>query len=266
MTDTRLAADDIDRLSHRLLRARDTATPIAPLTADHPELSAPDAYAIAQRGVDADVAAGAAIVGHKIGLTAKAVQEQLGVNTPDYGTLLDTMEAADGARLDPSAYIAARIELEVAFRLRRPLAGPGVDVDDVRAATAMVHPAIEIVDSRIADWKISLADTVADRASSAGFILGSASATLDDLDVTAIEVSLLRDGETVERGRSDAVLGDPCVAVAWLANTLGELGYTLGAGEIVLSGACTRMVGIAPGDSYRADFGPLGILALEVGT
>ena len=225
-----------------------------------------DAYTIAQLGVGADLEAGARVIGHKIGLTSIAVQQQLGVTEPDYGTLLDTMEITDGGQIDPSSYIAPRIELELAFRLSAPLTGPGVTPEDVRKATAAVHPAIELVDSRIADWKITLVDTIADRASSAGWMVGEAGAPLDELDVAAIDVSLVRDGEAIQSGRSAAVLGAPCAAVAWLANGLGALGASLSAGDIVLSGACTRMVPIAPGEAYRARFGGgLGDLMLSVG-
>ena len=265
MPDSLLEPTLLEKLSSELRRARDTSTAIPPLTSDHPELSLEDAYAIAQCGIDAEVGAGARVVGHKIGLTAVAVQRQLGVDTPDYGALLDSMEISNGATLSAADFIAPRIELELAFRLGSSLTGPGVTTDDVRAATVSVHPSIELVDSRIADWKITLPDTVADRASSAGFVVGAASASLDELDVTALEVALECNGDTVERGRSDAVLGDPCAAVAWLANALGEFGHTLESGEVVLSGACTRMVSISPGDHFRADFGPLGTLTLEVG-
>jgi 2-keto-4-pentenoate hydratase len=250
--------------SDALLQARRTATPIAPLTDALPSLSAAEAYAIARRGVDADLAAGARIVGHKIGLTAVAVQQQLGVDTPDYGALLNTMEIADGAILDASRYIAARVELEIAFRLAEPLAGPGITADDVRAATGTVQAAVELVDSRIADWRITLADTIADRASSAGFIIGGPRFTLEEIDVRGVDVELYRNGDLVERGRSDAVLGDPCVAVAWLANALGELGEILEVDEVILSGACTKMVSIAPGDEYRATFAGFGELTLGV--
>ena len=251
-------------VSGALLGARQTATPIAPLTDAYPHLSVSDAYAIARRGVAADLAGGTRIVGHKIGLTAIAVQQQLGVDTPDYGALLDVMQIVDGSLLDAADYIAARVELELAFWLSKPLRGPGVSAEDVRAATGTVQAAIELVDSRIADWRITLPDTIADRASSAGFIVGGPHRTLDEVDVAAVEVSLYRNGALAESGCSDAVLGDPCVAVAWLANALGELGETLEAGEVVLSGACTKMVSIAPGDEYRATYAGFGELTLGV--
>jgi 2-keto-4-pentenoate hydratase len=261
---TTLTPERLSKLSDSLLQARRTAIAIPPLTDGNPSLSVREAYAIARHGVEADLQHGARLVGHKIGLTAVAVQRQLGVDTPDYGALLDTMEIADGATLDPAHYIAARVELELAFRLKSSLRGPDVTAEDVRAATGSVHAAIELVDSRIADWRITLADTVADRASSAGFMVGGADRSLDEIDVTAVEVELHRNGELMERGRSDAVLGDPCVAVAWLANALAEYDEGLEAGEIVLSGACTKMLSIAPGDQYRATYSGLDELTLGV--
>jgi 2-keto-4-pentenoate hydratase len=268
MTDSRshalITADLARQLSEALLDARETRVPIAPLTDAHPKLSVADAYAIARHGVDADVAAGARVVGHKIGLTALTVQQQLGVESPDYGALLDTMEIPDGGTLRFDDYIAARIELELAFKLGKQLRGPGVTAADVRAATKSVHPAIEVVDSRIADWRIKLEDTVADRASSAAFVVGAASRAVDEIDLTKVAVNLRRNGELVESGSSKAVLGDPAGAVAWLVNALGELGESLGTGEVVLSGACTRMVSIARGDQYTATLSGLGDLTLTV--
>ena len=254
------------RLSRALLTARDTRSPIAPLTESEPDLSIPDAYVIAQLGVAADVAAGARPVGHKIGLTAAAVQRQLGVDRPDYGALLDTMAIADGATIDPDEYIAPRIEVELAFRLGAALPGPDVSAADVRAATESVHPSFELVDSRIADWRIKLADTVADRASSAGYVIGDNGLAPGALELDAVEVALERNGEIVHTGSSSAVLGDPCAAVAWLANAVSALGEPLQAGEIVLSGAITPMLSVAAGERYRARFGSgLGELTLEVG-
>lgn len=264
MTDHRLAPAELDRWAQTLTAAREARRPIPPLTEALPGLAVEDAYAIAQRIVAARVAAGARVVGHKIGLTSTAVQEQLRVDQPDYGALLDTMAIPNGGSVQASAFVAPRVELELAFHLAEPLAGPGVSVADVRAATGAVQPAIEMVDSRIADWRIGLADTVADSASSAAFVLGGERRALDDLDVAAIEVALYRGDEQLERGVSSAVLGDPCVAVAWLANALGALGTTLEPGHVVLSGACTRMVAAQAGDDFRGDFGDLGEIRLSL--
>lgn len=252
------------RLSAALIQARTTRLPIEPLTDAYPDLTVQAAYAIAARGVEGDIAGGAQLVGHKIGLTAEAVQRQLGVSTPDYGALLDVMEIEDGGVISAGSYISPRIELELAFKLTSPLRGPGVTTADVRDATETVHPAIELVDSRIAGWRIKLADTVADRGSAAGFVLGAQGFTLDQLDVAKVVVQLERNGAIVETGRSDAVLGDPCAAVAWLANALADLDQTLQAGDIVLSGACTKMVDVVPGDAYRAIYAGMGELSLKV--
>ena len=254
----------VDRLALALSVARDERRPIAPLTDEFPGLTIDDAYAIAARSVDLRVSAGACIVGHKIGLTAKAVQQQIGVDQPDFGALLDVMQIPDGGTIDVARLISPRVELEIAFLLGERLVGPGVTVAAVRSATEYVRPAIELVDSRIADWRIRLADTVADNASSAGFVLGEASRSLDELDVLSIEVALWRGDEIIEQGTSSAVLGDPCVAVAWLANALAVFGVGLEPGQVVLSGACTRMVAAKAGDAFRGVFAGLGEVCMNV--
>jgi 2-keto-4-pentenoate hydratase len=253
---------EIDEWAARLAQAAADREPIAPLTDVVSELAIEDAYAIAQRIVERRVQDGARVVGHKIGLTSLAVQRQLGVNEPDFGALLDVMQLPDGGAVDRARFIAPRVELELAFHLGDRLAGPGVTVADVRRATAAIQPAFELVDSRIADWRIRLADTVADSASSSAFVLGGERAALRDVDTTRLAVGLRRGDEVVETGVSSAVLGDPCAAVAWLANALTRLGTTLQPGDVVLSGACTRMVDAHAGDAFIGDFGPLGEIAL----
>jgi 2-keto-4-pentenoate hydratase len=262
MINTTLPSSELDRYAETLRTARERREPIAPLTDSEPTLSVSDAYAIAQRNVDARTAAGARVVGHKIGLTSAAVQQQLGVDQPDYGTLLDEMQLDDGAVIDLGRYIAPRVELELACRLAAPLPGPNVTADDVRRATADVAPSIELVDSRVRDWQIRLADTVADAASSAGFVLGASARPLGELDPTDIAAELWRGTELLERGHSSAVLGDPCVSVAWLANALLELGERLEPGQVILSGACTRMVSVAPGDRFRGTLAGLGEVSI----
>jgi 2-keto-4-pentenoate hydratase len=257
-----LTPAEIHEWAARLAQAAADRQPIAPLTDAVPDLAIEDAYAIAQRIVDGRVQGGARVVGHKIGLTSHAVQQQLGVSEPDFGALLDVMALPDGGSVEVDRFIAPRVELELAFELGERLVGPGVTVSDVRRATAAVQPAFELVDSRIADWRIRLADTVADSASSAAFVLGGDRHALDDVNTSALEVSLRRGGEVIETGVSSAVLGDPCAAVAWLANALTRLGTTLGPGDVVLSGACTRMVDAHAGDTFTGDFGPLGEIGL----
>jgi 2-keto-4-pentenoate hydratase len=262
---TTLTPQDLDRLALALQFARDRREPIAPPTETLPDLSVTDAYAIAQRNVAARVAAGAAIVGHKIGLTSPAVQEQLGVDQPDYGTLLDAMRIADGASVEAGAFIAPRIELELAFELGEPLSSAGVTAEDVRRATKQVIPALELCDSRVRDWRIRLADTVADAASSAAFVLGTTGVAPADLDTADVAGELYRGDELLETGHSSAVLGDPCLSVAWLANALGALGENLQAGQIILSGACTRMVDVHPGDHFRGVLAGIGDVSVTFG-
>lgn len=264
MNGSRLTAADLDRLALALNVAREGCRPIAPLTDAVPDLTVVQAYAIAARSLTTRTAAGASLVGHKIGLTSKAVQQQLGVGEPDYGALLDVMAIADGATIPSNGFIAPRVELELAFHLAEGLVGPDVTVADVRRATESVQPAIELVDSRIADWRIRLADTVADNASSGGFVLGGRRRALDEIDVLAVDAELWRGDELIERGRSDTVLGDPCEAVAWLANALSRFGAALEPGQVVLSGACTRMVAAAPGDAFRGVFAGLGEVCLNL--
>jgi 2-keto-4-pentenoate hydratase len=249
--------------AQRLEDARAHRRAIAPPTDAVADLTAGAAYRIARVGIDRRVAGGARVIGHKIGLTAIAVQQQLGVDQPDYGTLLDDMRVADGGTVDRSELIAPRVELELAFVLAQDLAGPGIEVPDVKRATATVQPAIEIVDSRILDWRISFCDTVADNASSARFVLGGRPTAVDALDTSDVQATLTRDETIVESGNTAAVLGDPCHAVAWLANALGEHGTTLRAGQIILSGACTRMVSVTEPCEFRGDFGALGAVAVS---
>ncbi|HEY2717885.1 MAG TPA: fumarylacetoacetate hydrolase family protein [Solirubrobacterales bacterium] len=256
---------ELDRWAEALARAGADAEPLGPPSEALPGLDVAGAYAIQQRGVEARLRAGASVVGRKIGLTSVAVQQQLGVSEPDFGALLSGMEAIDGASLDRGRLIAPRVEVEVAFVLGRALEGPFVDEAAVTAATDHVRAAIEVVDSRIADWRITLEDTVADNASSAAFVLGTVPQPLDALDVADLEAVLHRNGEEVERGNTSLVLGDPRTAVAWLANKLASFELRLEAGDIVLSGACTRMVDAAPGDSFRAELGVLGELTIDFG-
>jgi 2-keto-4-pentenoate hydratase len=258
---SRVSVVDHAAWAARLERARIERAPIEPLTHELPQLSLVDAYAIQQLGVQARRNGGSTLVGHKIGLTSEVVQRQLGVEQPDYGALLDDMRLASGGELDRDLLIAPRVEAELAFVLGAPLGGSHVTPADVRAATSHVAAAIEIVDSRIAEWRISLADTVADNASSGAFVLGELlpyeGGALDD-----VETRLLRDGEPVEAGSTAAVLGDPCAAVAWLANALAPLGTTLDAGSILLSGAATRMVSAARGDRFTAELDGFGSVSI----
>lgn len=232
--------------------------PIKPLVELYPEIDVVDAYEIQLLNVrhrNRDV------IGHKVGLSSLAMQQMMGVDEPDYGHLLDDMQLAGTA--DVSAYLYPRVEVEIAFLLGRDLPGADCTVEDVLHATEFVAPAIELIDSRITDWRISLPDTIADNASSAAFVLGNERVRPSEIDLKAVPASLYRNGEVVAEGRGDAVLGDPAIAVAWLAGKVASFGVRLLAGDIVLPGSCTRAFDARPGDEFRAEFGGLGSVELK---
>ncbi|MBS1894029.1 MAG: fumarylacetoacetate hydrolase family protein [Actinobacteria bacterium] len=241
-------------LAAELRLASATGEPIAPISARHPELTVANAYAI--QGLNAE---GRAISGHKIGLTSKAMQEMLGVDVPDYGRIFTEELLDSGAEVAAAELIAPKVEPEIAFVLREGLVGPGVTAAEVLAATDHVLPAIEVIDSRIADWRIGLLDTVADNASCARVVLGTRQTALaPDIDLAAAQVDLRVDGETVQSGIGSAVLGHPAEAVAWLANAVGEFGIALAPGDVIMPGSLTAAVPFTPGARTVADFGPLG--------
>ncbi|WP_421106613.1 2-keto-4-pentenoate hydratase [Streptomyces sp. NEAU-S77] len=243
----------------RLLREAERAVaPIDPLSELTPGLEVADAYAVQRDNIARRLAAGATVVGHKVGLTAAAMQQLLGVDEPDFGHLLDDMVHRDGGSVPAARYCAPRIEPEICFRLADPLRGPGVTVDDVLAATEAVAPALEIVDSRIRDWKITLADTVADNASSAGLVCGAWTPLAGAPDLAAVVADLVVDGERVASGSGSEVLGHPAAAVAWLANTLAEFGTALEPGHLVLPGTMTGAPFVSAGQRIEARFSDLG--------
>jgi len=248
----------VEACADALLAAERDRVPIPPITERWPAISALEAYAIQERIVATRLASGETIVGWKVGLTSKAMQDQLGVDQPDYAPILSGWFPPEGESIPFDALIAARGEAEIAFELSSPLRGPGVTAADVRAATRGVRPAIEVIDSRIEAWKIRLPDTIADMASSARVVVGGPLTPLDDLDLTTVGVAFERNGEVVARGVGSAVLGDPAAAVAWAANTLGSLGVTLEAGHIVMPGAMHASVPAARGDTFRATFDGIG--------
>ncbi len=257
MTTTQRAAE-LDRLADGLRIAERTRTPIDQISAGRPWLTPADAYAIQERLVRPRRTAGETLEGWKIGLTAKAMQEQLGVDQPDYGAILSGWVVPDGAVLPLGALIAPRVEAEICFRLARPLRGPGVTVADVLAATAGVSAAIEVIDSRIRDWKLTLVDTIADMASSARIVVADTSVPVAGLDLRGVQVELLRDDDVVATGIGAACLGDPAAAVAWAANTLGALGVTMEAGHIVMPGALHASVPVTGTARFEARFGGIG--------
>jgi 2-keto-4-pentenoate hydratase len=216
------------------------------------------AYAVQTLNTRHWLAQGRRIVGRKAGLTAKAVQTQLGVDQPDFGVLFDDMRLADGGMLDPAICLQPKAEAEIAFVLGADLPDPHSTPEQVAAAVASVHAAIEIVDSRIADWKITFADTVADNGSSAFFVLADAGKPLDGLDIWTAGMVMQINGATVSLGVGAAALGHPLNAAAWLAQTLAARGEPLKAGDVLLAGALGPMVALNPGDTVEAFVGGLG--------
>lgn len=257
-----MVSETIRAAAAALAQAESTRSPIAPLSETHPGLTIDDAYEIQTVRTAERLAEGRTIAGFKVGLTSAAMQKQLGVDQPDFGALFDDMAVASGA-VDVSGYIAPRIEPEIAVILDRPLQGPGIDVDDVIAATGTIAASLELIDSRVRDWKITIVDTIADNASSAGYIFGDTRLTLDEFDRIGTPVSMSVNGEEVGRGTGADVLGDPLRAVAWLANTLGERGVTIPAGAVVLPGSVCAAAFVSAGDVAVADFGPLGRIELS---
>jgi len=239
--------------------------PIEPPTESWPGLDAADAYAIQLLNARARADAGGTVRGHKVGLTSRAMQQMLGVDEPDYGHLFDDMFVVEGDSLEAAAFCHPRVEIEVAFVLGEAVAGPGVTVAEVLRKTAFVLPAIEVIDSRVRDWRITLPDTIADNASSARVVLGGKPTLLAGVDVRVLGGILRRRGEIVETGAAGAVLGNPATAVAWLANKLADFGGRLEPGHVVMPGACARAVDVEAGDAIRAEFDVLGSVEVRFG-
>lgn len=246
-----------------LVRAEQKSKPIPPLSQAFPAIDVDDAYAIQRMGIAQRLAGGARLVGHKVGLTSLAMQEQFNVMEPDYGHLLSDMFVLESTAITASELCAPRVEPEVAFVLKHELTGPGLSVADVLRATAFVLPALEVIDSRITDWRITLPDTVADNASSARVVLGANPVPVDALDLRLIGAVLRKQGRVEETGASGAVLGNPASAVCWLANKLGNFGMGLEAGQVVMPGSCTRAVPVQAGDHVRGEFDGLGCVSVR---
>jgi 2-keto-4-pentenoate hydratase len=258
-----LPVDVRAKLAAELAQAERSRDPITPLTDGHPEIDVVDAYEIQLINIRQKVAEGARVIGHKVGLSSEAMQKMMGVDEPDYGHLLDDMEVFEDRPADAGRFLYPRVEVEVGFILADDLPGEGCTEDDVLAATAAFAPSIELIDTRITDWKIKLCDTIADNASSAGWVLGKERVSPKDVDIRAIDAVLTCNGEMVAEGRSDAVLGNPVTAVAWLARKVDQFGVRLKAGDIVLPGSCTRAIDARPGDDFVARFDGLGSVHLS---
>ncbi|WP_431024922.1 fumarylacetoacetate hydrolase family protein [Halomonas sp. H5] len=250
----------LEALAEELLGALRDGRTLAPLTARHPGLTIDDAYRISLNLLRHREAAGERLIGKKIGVTSRAVQEMLDVHQPDFGFLTDRMLYADGAEvsLAQAGLIQPRAEGEIAFMLRDDLQGPGITRDEVLEATAWVAPCFEIVDSRIDDWKIRIQDTVADNASCGIFVIGETRVAPRDLDLAAARMTIHKNDAFCTEGTGAAVQGHPAEAVAWLANTLGAYGLPLKAGEIILSGALAPLLPVTAGDRFHLTIDGLG--------
>jgi 2-keto-4-pentenoate hydratase len=252
--DTKIVAE----LGREIYLAEQNAVPFEPLSQRHPDLDPSAAYAVQEEYVRLRTEHGARLVGRKIGCTSKAIQDLFDITTPDYGHLFDDMVVPAGGTIATSELIAPMVEPEIAFVLGRDLRGPDVTADDVLAATVRVLPALEIIDSRIRDWRIVFADTVADNGSSSRCVFGPEIPYTSDFDLVAERVHLLRDGNEFDTGSGVDVLGHPATSVAWLANAIAEYGGALRAGDYVLSGSMTRAAPVRPGETYVAEFDTLG--------
>jgi 2-oxopent-4-enoate/cis-2-oxohex-4-enoate hydratase len=245
--------------AERLYRALRDGTTLAPISGQDTSLTIDDAYAISLGILERRQADGERVVGKKIGVTSKPVQDMLGVHQPDFGFLTDRMWI-DGETIDIAAtgLIQPRAEAEIAFILREPLKGPGVTAEQVIAATESIAPCFEIVDSRIAEWKIGIVDTVADNASCGVFVLGEARADPRAHDLPALHVTVTKNGGPLSEGYGSAVQGSPAEAVAWLANTLGAHGVTLDAGDVILSGSLVPLAPAKAGDVFEMELHGIG--------
>jgi 2-oxo-hept-3-ene-1,7-dioate hydratase len=245
-----------------LLHAEKEKKQAVQLSTTYPNIAIEDSYAISSAVAKHKIAQGAKLIGHKVGLTSKAMQASSQINEPDYGHLLDYMMIADGAKIPHADYCVPRVEVELAFVLGKPLKGPGIGLLEVLRATEYVVPAIEIVDARIQNPR-KIFDTVADNGAAAGIVIGGRPVGPNDLDLRWVGGIMYRNSEIEETGLAAGVLGHPALGVAWLANKLGQHGVALEAGHLVLAGSFTRVVFANKGDTLHGDFGTLGSIAVQ---
>ena len=255
---TTISAERADEFAQRLFNAWRTQVPIAPLTDDEPGMTLADGYAVQQGIVRRLLDDGDRVVGYKLGLTSRPMQEMLGVDSPDLAPVMASHLRADSSDIDVTQFISPRMEAEIAFILGSDLHGPDCTPAQVLAATSGVCAALEIVDSRVADWKIKLADTVSDMASCGAIVMSGRVVPLTDFDVRLTGMVFTRNGELVATGAGAAAAGNPAAAIAWLVNTLHPLGEHLHEGQLVMTGALHAAVPVTAGDVFRADFDRLG--------
>jgi 2-keto-4-pentenoate hydratase len=265
VTAVNITDDAAARMARALYEARAKRVPIAPLTDADPSMGMDEGYIVQREFTSLLAADGDSVIGYKAGLTSAPMQEMFGVTTPDYGPVMATTIRGDGATVSLDEFIAPKVEAEIVFRLAAPLTGPGVTVEQARAAIGGVLAGLEIVDSRIENWRIKLADTSADLASCGAAVLGPAVELAAELDYRLLGMVFSRNGEIVATGAGAAALGDPVAVVAWLANVLGEHGIGLEAGQVIMTGALHAALPLNPGDTFTAEFDRLGSITLHVG-
>jgi 2-oxo-hept-3-ene-1,7-dioate hydratase len=264
-----LSPDTITQLARQLYQARKDRTPLRQFSSQHPGMTIEDGYAIQREWVRLEQADGRVVRGRKIGLTSRAMQISSNITEPDYAPLMDDMFFAAGTDIPVSRFIAPRVEVELAFILDKPLKGPDVTLFDVLGATAYVTPAIEIIDSRIEQFDREtramrkVFDTISDFAANAGIVLGGRPVKPDAVDLRWVGALLHKNGVIEESGLAAAVLNHPANGVAWLANKIAPYGEQLNAGDVVLAGSFTRPTGAVAGDSFHADYGPLGSISFR---
>jgi len=254
----------VDDAARRLADAERTGVPVRQLSQQYPEMTIEDAYAVQRALVDAKLAGGRRLVGRKVGLTSRAMQQAVSITEPDFGALLDDMVFTDGAEIPLERFIGPRVEVELAFVMGESITGPGCTSLDILRATEFVIPALEILDARVqmtdpdTGSGRTIVDTIADNAADAGVVLGGRPTPPLDLDIRWVAALLYRNGIIEESGVAAAVLNHPANSVAWLANKLATFGVSLEPGHLVMAGSFTRPVHASAGDVFHADFGPLG--------
>ncbi len=253
-----LTEDQRSLITDAIIKAGEQKQSIEPLTDTYAGITVQDAYRIQLATVERRVASGRKIVGKKIGLTSPVMQQLFNVMEPDYGHLFDDMLSYQGEKVEAARFLQPRIEGEIAFVLERDLVGPGVTPTEVLSATAGLVAALEIVDSRVRDWKIKIQDTVADNGSSGAFVIGARMVSAAGIDLRHVGFVFSKNGRVVGTAAGAAVLGSPAQSVAWLANKMGEYGLALKAGEIILSGAACAAVPVQAGDSVHLVVDRLG--------
>lgn len=254
---------NIQKAADALFEAEKNRRQIPMVSLDNPEMTIDDAYAVQLCNIEKRKKAGAKVVGMKIGLTSAGMQKLLHVDVPDYGHLLSDMLILEGEKCHSGELCQPKVEGELAFCLKKTLKGPGLTLADVYDATDYVVPALEIVDSRIQDWKIKLVDTIADNGSSARFVVGSRMTPIHLVDMRLTGMTLEKNGELMSSGTTAEVWGNPAAAVAWLANQLSAYGIELKKNSIVLAGALTAAVPVAAGDYVTASFQGMGSVGVK---